>query len=356
MFQNAGVFMIIKNILKPKTIIFIILSIILLFLIPKLKGLMLLLFAAFIIAAALNPIVNKIDAKIKNRAASSSVVVFVAIAAILILFLPIIIMCYKEIMLFITIMPQKAVDLYNFLTHTTLYGKTISQMVPIGNLVGFSTDLAQNIFNQSLNITLMLAQLLFIFLALTMFVFYILVDKSYLRGKFLEFFPPYIKEKAGNILSNITSRVGNYVRAQALSMIMVGILIAFMIFILGIDYPILLGLISGILEIIPVLGPTVAVTLIAIVALPFGAAKVIPAVILFLAIQQTSNYVIRPFLFGKFMKLHPISILVALFIAQEFLGIFGIILSPAIAATVCVLVDELYLIPMNAKETEKENE
>lgn len=348
--------MIIKNIFRPKTIFFLILSVILLLLVPKLKGLMLLLFAAFIIAAALNPVVNNFDKKIKNRSLSASVVVFTTISALCALFLPLLIMCYKDIMLFITIMPQKAAALYKFLTHTKLYGKSLSQIIPSDNIVNFSTDLAQNIFNQSLNITLTVAQLLIIGLALMMFVFYILVDKSYLREKFIEFFPPYLKDKAGNILSNITSRVGNYVRAQALSMVMVGIMIAIMVGLLGIDYPIMLGLIAGICEIIPVLGPTVAVSIIAIIALPLGSAKVVLAIILFLAIQQTSNYVIRPFLFGRFMKLHPISILVALFVAQEFLGLPGIILSPAIAATVCVLVDELYLIPMNAKEPEKESE
>ena len=50
------------------------------------------------------------------------------------------------------------------------------------------------------------------------------------------------------------------------------------------------------------------------------------------------------------MKLHPITIMVALFVAEEFLGVWGVILSPAIAATICVLVDELYLTPMNSKE------
>ena len=47
------------------------------------------------------------------------------------------------------------------------------------------------------------------------------------------------------------------------------------------------------------------------------------------------------------MQLHPINILVALFIAEEFLGVWGVILSPAIAATICVLIDELYLSSIN---------
>ena len=42
--------------------------------------------------------------------------------------------------------------------------------------------------------------------------------------------------------------------------------------------------------------------------------------------------------------------MVAIFAAEEFLGVWGVILSPAIAATICVLIDELYLTPINSKE------
>lgn len=342
----------VKKFFNVKTIIFTILAILLLLLMPKLCGLLMILFASFVFAAALNPFVNKVQEKLKNRALSASIIVLTAIVALFALILPILIMCYKEIELFVAILPQKATNFYNFITSTKLYGHTIANLIPTNNLASASSDIAQNVFNQSLNITMGFAQAVFITLALTMFTYYILVDKNYLRDKFLEFFPPNLKEKAGCILYNIASKVGNYVRAQVLSMVTVGIMITIMVALLGIEYPILLGLIAGICEIIPVLGPTIAVAVIVMIAFPLGIVKIILAIILFLTIQQVSNYVIRPFLFGKFMKLHPITIMVALFAAEEFLGIWGVILSPAIAATLCVLVDELYLAPINAKEQE----
>lgn len=340
-----------KKIFNYKTIIFVILIISLLFFMPKLSGLLMILFASFVLAAALNPFVNKLQVKIKSRAVASSIIVLASIVTMFALILPIIVMCYKEVELFIGIMPQKFANLYNFITHTKLYGHTIADLIPLNNLADASTNIAQNVLNQSVNITLAAAQTLFITLALTMFIYYILVDKEYLRNKFLEFFPPNLKEKASCILFNITSRVGNYVRAQVLSMITVGLMVTAVIAILGIDYPILLGLIAGICEIIPILGPTIAIAVIVVIAFPLGAVKIGLAIVLFLAVQQISNYMIRPFLFGKFMKLHPITIMVALFIAEEFLGVWGVILSPAIAATLCVLVDELYLNPMNGLET-----
>ncbi len=339
-----------KKFFNLKTIIFTILAILILFLVPKMCGLLMILFASFVIAAALNPFVNKLQDIIKNRAASATIIVIAAIIALFALILPIIIMCYKEIELFISLLPQKATNLYNFIIHSKIYGHKIAELIPLNNLADASTNIAQNVFNQSVNFTMAAAQAIFVTLALTMFIYYILVDKDYLRDKFIEFFPPTLKDKAGEILFNITSRVGNYVRAQVLSMVTVGVMVTLEVALLGIDYPILLGLIAGICEIIPLLGPAIAIAVIVMIALPLGTVKIVVAIILFLAIQQISNYVIRPFLFGRFMKLHPITIMVALFAAEEFLGVWGVILSPAIAATICVLIDELYLSPINAKE------
>ena len=341
-----------KKFFNIKMIIFTILIIFVLFMMPKISGLLMLLFASFVIAAALNPFVSKIDEKINNRAISSTLIVLTTIAAMIALILPIIIMCYKEIELLISILPQKATAFYNYAIGLKLYGRPLAELIPFENLAGASGNIAQNVLNQSVNFTMATAQAIFITLALTMFIYYILVDKEYLRDKFLEFFPPNLKQKAGGILFNITSKVGNYVRAQALSMISVGVMVTIAVAILGIDYPILLGLISGICEIIPLLGPTIAIGVIVAIALPLGWVKIVIAIALFIAIQQISNYMIRPFLFGKFMKLHPITILVAIFVAEEFLGVWGVILSPAIAATICVLIDELYLSPINAKELE----
>ncbi len=339
-----------KKYINPKTLIFATLLIIVLVFSPKVSGLLMVLFASYVLAAALNPFVNKLQDKIKNRAAAASIVVISAIVTLFALILPILVMCYKEIEMFISILPQKLDNIYNFITQTQIYGKKLSEIIPMDNLANASTNIAQNVFSQSWNITMGVGQTIFITLALTMFIYYILVDRRYLKDKFLEFFPPDLKNKAGLILYNITSKVGNYVRAQVLSMITVGVMVTLEVALLGIDYPILLGLIAGICEIIPVLGPTIAIAVLIAIAYPLGWIKIIIAIVLFLAIQQISNYIIRPFLFGKFMKLHPINIMVAIFVAEEFLGVWGVILSPAIAATICVLIDELYLTPINDSE------
>ncbi len=345
-----------KRFWTTKNIIFTILVIVLLLMLPKIIGILMLFFGAYVIACALNPFVGKLMLKTKNRTTAVSAVLFGSITAIIALFIPIAFVAYKEIKNFLITMPEKINDFSTFFMNTKIYGHKLPDMIDTSNILGNSSVFAQGVVNQSWNFTVTVFQLVMISVALTMIVYYILVDKTYLKQKFLEFFPPDLKDKANEILSNISNKVGGYVRAQIISMATVGIMISVVLVLFGVEYATLLGLISGLLDIVPILGPTIALTIIILVAYPVGLVKIILIIIGFIAVQQISNYVIRPILFGKLMELHPLMIFLALFLAEQFLGFWGVILSPAIAATVCVLIDELYLNPINLKLKENEED
>lgn len=345
-----------KRIFTFKNIIFLILVLILLSILPKIVNILLLFFAAYVIACALNPYVVKMQ-KYMGRSLASIVAVVCSCVAIFALFIPILIMTYKEVSTFLFNLPQKIVTLINYLNSTTIFGRKLSDIITINNIFANKADLAGNLVNQSWNFTMGLFEVAVIVVALMMIVYYLLVDKDYLRQKFIEFFPQDIKLKASQILSTISNKVGGYVGAQILSMAAVGIMTTIFLTLMGIDYSLLLGLITGILDIVPLVGPTIAVGIILLVAYPFSLIKFILIIAAFLLVQQLSNYIVRPIVFGKYMKLHPLMIFLALFLAQQFLGFWGVILSPAIAATICVLIDELYLNQINTADNEaSENE
>lgn len=339
-----------KEYFTGKNIIFLLLVIFLLFIIPKISGIILLFFAAYVIACALNPYVIKLQTKF-TRNIASVIAVSVGVGTIFALFLPILLIAYKEISTFIMYMPQKLMTAANYITSLSVFGYKLSDLVTFNNIFdSASPDVAHNIVSQSWSITMGIFQFAIIIVALTMIIYYLLVDKDYLKSKFIEFFPPRMKEKAGFILTSISNKVGGYVRAQIISMVAVGAMMMIVLIVLGVDYALLLGLITGILDIIPILGPTIALGVILLVAYPLGLVKVILIIAGFLLVQQLSNYIVRPILFGKFMQLHPLMIFLALFLAEQFLGFWGVILSPAIAATICVLIDELYLAPINESQ------
>ena len=343
-----------KRFWTSKNLIITGLVIVLLLILPKIVGILMLFFGAYVIACALNPYVTKLMVKMKNRTAASSLVILSSVLAIIALFIPIVFVAYKEIKTFLITLPEKITDVTNFLLHAEFYGHKIPEMLDPETILGNSSSFAQGLVNQSWSLTVSLFQLLMVSVALTMIVYYILVDKAYLKKKFLQFFPPDLKEKADEILTNISNKVGGYVRAQILSMAAVGVMMAVVLVVLGVEYATLLGLITGILDIVPILGPTIALGIIILVAYPAGLVKIILIIIGFLLVQQISNYVVRPVLFGKLMELHPLMIFLALFLAEQFLGFWGVILSPAIAATICVLIDELYLAPINLKAKESD--
>ncbi len=331
-----------------KNIVFTILFISLLLILPKIIGIIMLFFGAYVLACALNPFVNKLMSKM-NRTLASSIVMFSSILAIIALFVPIFFVAFREIRVFLLDLPDKISGVTNFLMNLNISGHKLPDIIDIDTILNNSSDVAQGVVNHSLSITAGIVQAVVVLVAMTMIVYYILIDKVYLKEKFLEFFPPDLKEKAQSILSTISNKVGKYVRAQILSMAAVGIMVSIVLVIFGVEYSTLLGLISGIFDIIPILGPSIALGVILLVAYPFGLVKLVLIIIGFLCVQQISNYVVRPLLFGKMMSLHPLMIFLALFLAQQFLGFWGVILSPAIAATVCVLIDELYLKPINLK-------
>jgi len=104
------------------------------------------------------------------------------------------------------------------------------------------------------------------------------------------------------------------------------------------------------LDIIPVIGATIAVSIALYTAFSGGLFYVILTFIIMMIAQWLQNQIFRPLLFGKFMDTHPLLIIISLLIGAKFLGFWGVVLAPAIASIVCVLVDELYIKPINKKE------
>ncbi len=341
-----------KQYFTIKNIIFLLLVIFLIYIMPKVTGIALLFFAAYVIACALNPYVSKMQEKF-GRNTAAILAVTISTAAIFALFIPILLIAYKEIRTFILYFPQKLMGIIQYLSTISIFGHKLSDLVSVNSFVGASPDVAQNIVNQSWSLTMGIFQIGVLIVALTMIIYYLLADKDYLKKKFIEFFPGNLKPKASDILTNISNKVGGYVRAQIISMLSVGIMMMIVLVLLGVDYALLLGLITGILDIVPLLGPTIALGVILLIAYPLGLVKIILIIAGFLLVQQLSNYIVRPILFGKFMQLHPLMIFLALFLAEQFLGFWGVILSPAIAATICVLIDELYLAPINSCKLEE---
>jgi predicted PurR-regulated permease PerM len=338
-----------KEYFTTKNIIFFILVLIILKCLSQVTAIALLFFASFVIACSLNPIVDKLEKKLKRPTAVSLVLSGTLIISFA-FFVPVIFIAVKQVQGLIAILPAKIDLIQNFIYNHQFYGHKIPEIINLDSVIKSSQPFATGLLNQSINFTVSFAQGILFFLAVCMIVFYFLSDKVVIKEGFIRLFPPEIKEKASDIYENISQKVGGYVIAQLLNMVAIGLITAIGLSIIKVDYALLLGMITGVLDIIPLIGPTIALILCLIVANQMGPIGLALVLIVFLTAQQLSNNLVRPVIFGKFLDLHPLIIIFALLVSAQFLGVLGVVLAPALASLVCVLFDEIYIKTINKVE------
>ena len=116
---------------------------------------------------------------------------------------------------------------------------------------------------------------------------------------------------------------------------------------LKVDSAVILGCLCAVLDIVPIVGPAIALVICLAVVYKLGWSVVILTGLIFAFAQFAENNFVKPYVFGKFMDLHPIVIYIFLFVCAKYFGVVGAIFAPAIAADTCVLIEELYFKSMD---------
>jgi predicted PurR-regulated permease PerM len=127
-----------------------------------------------------------------------------------------------------------------------------------------------------------------------------------------------------------------YIRGQLIACLLIGTVCTIGFSLIGLRYPLLLGVVAGLLEFIPLVGP-LAVALIAVLIAGFFSVKQAIAVAIFLGILRiVQDYVIYPRIIGQGIHLHPLAVIVAVLCGGELAGVAGIFLAIPTAAIMSV--------------------
>lgn len=331
-----------------KYFLFILLAIFALWAIMQIKEIAMLFFGAFVIACSINPLVDKLSQKIPRGVATTIMLVAMTVLIIVVL-LPVGITTVKELKMLFSLIPNAFVGIQKWVQAAAVFGYPINNFVNADAINIDSGEIAGNILDKSYVITMGIIDAITVIFSIVMIVFYLVYEKDGINKSTLKLFPPKLKKRAADIMVAIETKVGGYVIAQALSMSTVGFFTVLGLVVCGIQYALLLGIIAGILDIIPIVGPTLALVLGIAAAATKGWVWILPVIAVYLVAQWISNQLVRPIVFGKFMQLHPLIVLFSFFICAQFLGVWGVILAPALASTVVTLFDELYVKTINSK-------
>ena len=181
------------------------------------------------------------------------------------------------------------------------------------------------------------------------FLFYILKDAEDLSERFVSLFPSNIHVHVRNIMIIINHVLSNYVKAQLTLAIAVGLLAYIGLMILDIRFSILLAIVAGFSELIPIVGPIIGAIPGVLVTLATDPEKIIWVILMYLMIQLLENSLMVPRIQSQALKVHPVVIMLALVVGSEFAGLYGLILGPPIVAVIKEVV--YYLRKWNPSQT-----
>ncbi len=182
---------------------------------------------------------------------------------------------------------------------------------------------------------------LFGLLTILILTFYVLVDADSLRDTLLRLFPSSQRPRVAAASRDITVKVSAWLGGQLLLGAIIGITSAIGLWAIGIPFFYVLALISGIGELIPVVGPILSAIPAIAIASTVSLNKVLLVVIFFVVQQQFENHVLVPKIMERQVGVSAVTVIVALLIGGRMLGIVGAILAVPTAAILQVLLIEL---------------
>ncbi|OZM57807.1 AI-2E family transporter [Lottiidibacillus patelloidae] len=169
-------------------------------------------------------------------------------------------------------------------------------------------------------------------------VFYLLKDYPLVEKVFWYFSPRKYRRSLKRLLRDINHSLGSYIRGQLIVCLLIGILATISLWLAGISYPVLLGIIIGLTNIIPYFGPILGAIPAVIIAFTVSIKSVIIVIVIIFGLQFVEGNLLSPLIVGKSLHMHPILIIFALLLGGEIAGIIGLILAVPFLAVAKVIV------------------
>ena len=213
-----------------------------------------------------------------------------------------------------------------------ILGFVIGQSQSIFNAIGSSARGAFSVFTTGV-----------IILFLT---FFLLNSGRQMKKAFIQIVPNRFFEVALVLIQGLDRQLGDYLRSRLIQTVIISIIAAIGYWILGLRFALLIGIIAGLANLIPYIGPFIgAIPAIIVVFLDsrFGLGWSLLAVItLTLIIQIIDNAIITPLIIGKSVELGPVTTIVVVLLGEQLLGLIGLLMAVPIAAMCKLIIEEVW--------------
>lgn len=332
-----------------------------------LKTVLLPIILSAILYYLLNPIVNYLEKKKVKRIYSIFGLYLVIIGILTILISSVFPFLRDQITSFITSLPPFISDIEK-MVNDFIGGNFINQfqLVEYIDLQGFATqlsdrslDIVNSAFSNIGNVIGAVTEIVLAIITLPFILFYLLKDGEKLPGYFIKFLPVTMRKPTLDILKEMNHQISSFIRGQIIVAFCIGVLMYIGFTIIGLEYAPVLALIAAFTNVVPYLGPAIAITPALIVAIVTSPFMVIKLIIVWTIVQLIEGKFISPQIMGRNLRVHPITIIFIILTSGNLFGVVGILLAVPGYALLKVFVThafEFFKIRSNLYEDDLEEE
>lgn len=301
-------------------------------------------FIGVIIAWLLDPMVTYLQKKKVKRLIGTIVVFCVFLIVVYLLFRLILPMLYQQFNDFIATIPSLLTDIKGFISNvlgnfstsgidfSTIEANIYKSIEKIGT--DLTTNLPENVFNIAGNFVSSIATFFVGILA----GFYLLIDFDSIKHV-LDIIPKKYHTDIISLSKKLNTAFKKFVQGTLTISLLVMLLSTLGYTAIGLSTPLLFGLICGITNIIPYIGPWIGGAICVVVGFTISPMVGIFAAVVAFAIQQIDSIILQPLVMGKTMKLHPVTIMIGLLVFGYFFGMIGMIFAAPIMAGVKIIIN-----------------
>jgi predicted PurR-regulated permease PerM len=176
---------------------------------------------------------------------------------------------------------------------------------------------------------------------------YLVIQPTQLVSGFISFFPAGQREKVREVLDEMYHAVQKWFLGQLSAMVIIGVLTATALSIIGIPYALFIGVLSGLLSFIPLVGALISVIPPVLLALATNPILIVWVVLSYILIHQIEAHLIQPLVMSRAVSLHPVVVILAILIMGTLFGFVGLLLAVPLVAALSVLAHELWISRMD---------
>ncbi len=320
----------VKYLLKNQ-VIFALFLLALIWFIVQTREIIVSIFLAYIIMAAVLPMVEYLKSKKFPKLASVLIPYFGIIIAIFLLILPLVPFVVTQIQSLITNFP-KFID-----RSADTFGFAINQR----QIEGYINNELEALGKSAVNVTTKVFGGLFSIITIFVVSLYLLMYEDSFKKFVASLFHKDARDKARETLDQINFKLGAWLRGQVQLCAFIGVLSWIGLTILGLPYALPLALLAGLFEVVPTVGPIVSSIPAIIIALTISPAKALAIIALYVLIQAIENQILVPKVMQKAVGLNPVIVILGIMIGTNLMGIAGALLAIPFISFVVVLFKSL---------------